>query len=83
MCVFCIAVDYPCGRLPPQETTNQSVVGQTRLVGANHCPKGECLWQVNTAAALRPVTCGGFVLWGAGDLTTNVSFSVVFISLVR
>ncbi|XP_070712025.1 coagulation factor VIIi [Pempheris klunzingeri] len=44
----CIAqVEYPCGRLPPQETgVNQSVVGLTRLVGSNHCPKGACPWQV-------------------------------------
>lgn len=31
---------------------NLSVVGQTRLVGANHCPKGECPWQVSTALPL-------------------------------
>ncbi|TKS65480.1 Coagulation factor VII [Collichthys lucidus] len=44
----CIAeVEFPCGQLAPQEIpVNQSVVGQTRLVGANHCPKGECPWQV-------------------------------------
>ncbi|XP_059183726.1 coagulation factor VIIi [Centropristis striata] len=44
----CVAqVEYPCGQLPPQETSlNQSVVGQTRLVGGNHCPKGDCPWQV-------------------------------------
>uniref|UniRef100_A0A8C4HB75 Coagulation factor VIIi n=1 Tax=Dicentrarchus labrax TaxID=13489 RepID=A0A8C4HB75_DICLA len=44
----CIAqVEYPCGRLAPQKTDlNQSVVGQTRLVGGNHCPKGACPWQV-------------------------------------
>ncbi|XP_038581517.1 coagulation factor VII-like isoform X1 [Micropterus salmoides] len=44
----CIAqVEYPCGQLPPRETgMNQSAVGQIRLVGANHCPRGECPWQV-------------------------------------
>ncbi|XP_030265547.1 uncharacterized protein LOC115576963 [Sparus aurata] len=54
-------VDYPCGRLPPQETTNQSVVGQTRLVGANHCPKGECLWQVLIQRNGRS-HCGGVLI---------------------
>ncbi|KAG7215628.1 hypothetical protein INR49_021983 [Caranx melampygus] len=40
-------VEYPCGQLAPQETgQNQSVVGQTRLVGSNKCPRGECPWQV-------------------------------------
>ncbi|XP_061635980.1 coagulation factor VIIi [Phyllopteryx taeniolatus] len=40
----CIAqVEFPCGQLAP---TNQSLMDQTRLVGANHCPKGECPWQV-------------------------------------
>ncbi|KAM7365845.1 hypothetical protein PAMP_016743 [Pampus punctatissimus] len=44
----CVAqVKYPCGQLVPQEAgTNQSVVVQTRLVGANHCPRGACPWQV-------------------------------------
>ncbi|XP_033471401.1 coagulation factor VIIi [Epinephelus lanceolatus] len=44
----CVAqVEYPCGQLPPQETgLNQTVVDQTRLVGSNHCPKGDCPWQV-------------------------------------
>lgn len=46
-----LAVEFPCGRLPPPESgPEQTVVGQTRLVGANHCPKGECPWQVSTAA---------------------------------
>ncbi|KAM9820244.1 uncharacterized protein ACB057_000846 [Neosynchiropus ocellatus] len=41
----CIAeVEFPCGELPP--SMDQSLIGQTRLVGANHCPKGECPWQV-------------------------------------
>ncbi|KAI3366179.1 hypothetical protein L3Q82_010006 [Scortum barcoo] len=41
------ALEFPCGRLPPKETSlNQTVVGQTRLVGSNHCPKGGCPWQV-------------------------------------
>ncbi|XP_068612363.1 coagulation factor VIIi [Brachionichthys hirsutus] len=40
-------VEYPCGKLAPEETgTNQSMSDQTRLVGASHCPKGECPWQV-------------------------------------
>ncbi|XP_061549902.1 coagulation factor VIIi, partial [Phycodurus eques] len=40
----CIAqVEFPCGQLAP---TNQSLTDQTRLVGANLCPKGECPWQV-------------------------------------
>ncbi|XP_029282995.1 coagulation factor VIIi [Cottoperca gobio] len=44
----CVAqVEFPCGQLPPQETSlNQSVVGQTRLVGGNSCPQGQCPWQV-------------------------------------
>ncbi|XP_023252161.1 coagulation factor VII-like [Seriola lalandi dorsalis] len=44
----CVAqVEYPCGQLAPQETgLNHSVEGQTRLVGANHCPRGQCPWQV-------------------------------------
>ncbi|GAA6227502.1 uncharacterized protein LOC108877172 [Lates japonicus] len=44
----CIAhAEYPCGQVAAQETgLNQSVVGQTRLVGSNHCPRGECPWQV-------------------------------------
>ncbi|XP_074483309.1 coagulation factor VIIi isoform X2 [Sebastes fasciatus] len=44
----CVAqVEYPCGQLPPQEPgQNQSVVDQTRLVGSNICPKGDCPWQV-------------------------------------
>lgn len=50
---FSVTVEYPCGQLPPPETgMDQGVVGQTRLVGANHCPKGECPWQVNTAVPL-------------------------------
>ncbi|XP_039998540.1 uncharacterized protein LOC120798357 [Xiphias gladius] len=40
-------VEYPCGQLAAQEKgLNQSIVGQTRLVGANHCPEGQCPWQV-------------------------------------
>nr|XP_057908092.1 uncharacterized protein LOC131104668 [Doryrhamphus excisus] len=40
----CVAqVEFPCGQLAP---ANQSMTGQTRLVGANQCPKGECPWQV-------------------------------------
>ncbi|XP_068586779.1 coagulation factor VIIi [Cebidichthys violaceus] len=44
----CVAqVEYPCGQLPPQDSgLNQSVVGQTRLVGGNQCPRGGCPWQV-------------------------------------
>lgn len=44
-------MEFPCGQLPPPEMgPEQIVLGQTRLVGANHCPKGECPWQVSTAA---------------------------------
>ncbi|XP_068165602.1 coagulation factor VIIi [Antennarius striatus] len=40
-------VAYPCGKVAPEETgMNQSMSGQTRLVGASHCPEGECPWQV-------------------------------------
>lgn len=47
--VFPISVAFPCGRPAPREPDlNQGVQGQTRLVGASHCPKGECPWQVNT-----------------------------------
>uniref|UniRef100_A0A665TXS7 Coagulation factor VII-like n=1 Tax=Echeneis naucrates TaxID=173247 RepID=A0A665TXS7_ECHNA len=44
----CVAqVEYPCGQLAPQDSgLNQTVVDQTRLVGANHCPSGDCPWQV-------------------------------------
>ncbi|KAF7660256.1 hypothetical protein LDENG_00285220 [Lucifuga dentata] len=42
----CVAqVEYPCGQLAPQEV-NISQTVQTRVVGANHCPAGECPWQV-------------------------------------
>ncbi|XP_029922468.1 coagulation factor VIIi [Myripristis murdjan] len=41
----CVAqVEFPCGQVPPEEPQNQTV--QTRLVGGNHCPHGECPWQV-------------------------------------
>ncbi|KAM9835984.1 uncharacterized protein ACBR49_019658 [Aulostomus maculatus] len=41
----CVAqVEFPCGQLAP--AMNQSLLGQTRLVGSNHCPRGECPWQV-------------------------------------
>ncbi|XP_056157546.1 uncharacterized protein LOC130131795 [Lampris incognitus] len=43
----CVArVQYPCGRIPPQPEGNQTMQSQTRLVGGNDCPKGECPWQV-------------------------------------
>ncbi|KAM4601682.1 uncharacterized protein ACJ7VT_019731 [Polymixia lowei] len=44
----CVAqVQYPCGLVPPEDPeVNHTVQGQTRLVGGNHCPKGECPWQV-------------------------------------
>ncbi|XP_041638110.1 coagulation factor VII-like [Cheilinus undulatus] len=44
----CVAeVEFPCGRRAPQEADlNQDVRVQTRLVGTNHCPRGECPWQV-------------------------------------
>nr|XP_046237811.1 coagulation factor VIIi isoform X2 [Scatophagus argus] len=59
----CVAqVEYPCGRLAPQEAgANQTVVGQTRLVGANHCPRGECPWQVLVQLHGRS-HCGGVLI---------------------
>ncbi|CAK6980426.1 uncharacterized protein LOC128354592 [Scomber scombrus] len=44
----CVAqVAFPCGQLQPQDSgVNQTVVSQTRLVGANHCRRGDCPWQV-------------------------------------
>uniref|UniRef100_A0A672YMM8 Coagulation factor VIIi n=1 Tax=Sphaeramia orbicularis TaxID=375764 RepID=A0A672YMM8_9TELE len=40
-------VQFPCGALVPLDLNQtQSVVGQTRLVGSTHCPRGECPWQV-------------------------------------
>ncbi|XP_068506011.1 coagulation factor X [Syngnathus scovelli] len=36
-------VEFPCGQLAP---TNQSMMGQTRLVGSDHSTKGELPWQV-------------------------------------
>uniref|UniRef100_H3CM83 Coagulation factor VIIi n=1 Tax=Tetraodon nigroviridis TaxID=99883 RepID=H3CM83_TETNG len=59
----CVAeVEFPCGRLPPPETgPEQPVVGQTRLVGASHCPKGECPWQV--LVQLHGLShCGGVLI---------------------
>lgn len=59
--MFSVTVEYPCGQLPPPETgMDQSVVGQTRLVGDNHCPKGQCPWQVNVLGPL-------FVLKGSAE----------------
>ncbi|XP_067439934.1 coagulation factor VIIi [Thunnus thynnus] len=59
----CIAqVEYPCGQLAPREASmNQSVVGLTRLVGANHCPRGECPWQVLVQLDGRS-HCGGVLI---------------------
>lgn len=49
------AVAYPCGYLPPLELgLEQSVSGQTRLVGSNHCSKGECPWQVKYVKHVTP-----------------------------
>ncbi|KAK5847412.1 hypothetical protein PBY51_016540 [Eleginops maclovinus] len=44
----CVAqVEFPCGQLPPKDPVpDQGLVGQTRLVGGNQCPPGECPWQV-------------------------------------
>uniref|UniRef100_A0A3Q1API5 Coagulation factor VIIi n=1 Tax=Amphiprion ocellaris TaxID=80972 RepID=A0A3Q1API5_AMPOC len=40
----CIAqVEFPCGQLVPEEPgLNQTDAVQTRVVGGNHCPPGEC-----------------------------------------
>lgn len=49
-----LSVEYSCRRLPPRETgPEQTMVGQTRLVGANHCPKGECPWLRSRLQARR------------------------------
>ncbi|XP_046887497.1 coagulation factor VIIi [Hypomesus transpacificus] len=41
----CVAqVQFPCGRIP--KPVNQTKETQTRLVGASHCPKGQCPWQI-------------------------------------
>uniref|UniRef100_UPI003AAB8208 coagulation factor VII-like n=1 Tax=Centroberyx gerrardi TaxID=166262 RepID=UPI003AAB8208 len=44
----CVAqVQVPCGQLVPEGADrNQTVRGQTRLVGSSRCPAGECPWQV-------------------------------------
>lgn len=61
--VCSVTVEYPCGQLPPPEKgMNQSIEGQTRLVGANHCPKGECPWQVNTERCLSWWWCRGKIM---------------------
>ncbi|XP_008292543.1 coagulation factor VIIi [Stegastes partitus] len=40
-------VEFPCGQLVPAESgRNQSDVVQTRVVGSDECPRGECPWQV-------------------------------------
>ncbi|CAB1429610.1 unnamed protein product [Pleuronectes platessa] len=59
----CIAqAEFPCGRLAPQETgLNQSLVGQTRLVGSNQCPTGACPWQVLVQLNLTS-HCGGVLI---------------------
>ncbi|KAM3585383.1 uncharacterized protein V6R79_016485 [Siganus canaliculatus] len=55
----CVAEEeFPCGRLVPQDT---GAGVQTRLVGGNHCPKGNCPWQV--LVQLRGQShCGGALI---------------------
>ncbi|KAM9334327.1 uncharacterized protein ABDE67_022055 [Symphorus nematophorus] len=59
----CLAdAEYPCGRPVPQDAgLNQSVVGQTRLVGASYCPRGQCPWQVLVLLHGRS-HCGGVLI---------------------
>ncbi|KAL6115092.1 uncharacterized protein ACO6RY_00025 [Pungitius sinensis] len=43
----CVAqVEFPCGQLPQEIGLNQTAGDQTRVVGGNHCPRGQCPWQV-------------------------------------
>uniref|UniRef100_A0A3P8W5M1 Coagulation factor VIIi n=1 Tax=Cynoglossus semilaevis TaxID=244447 RepID=A0A3P8W5M1_CYNSE len=44
----CVAdAEFPCGQVAPKNPAGtDSVVPQMRAVGSNHCPEGECPWQV-------------------------------------
>uniref|UniRef100_A0A3Q3WQT7 Uncharacterized protein n=1 Tax=Mola mola TaxID=94237 RepID=A0A3Q3WQT7_MOLML len=59
----CIAkVEYPCGQqYAPETGMDQGVVGLTRLVGGNYCPKGGCPWQV-LVQLHRQGHCGGALI---------------------
>ncbi|XP_076021924.1 coagulation factor VIIi isoform X2 [Genypterus blacodes] len=57
----CVAqVEYPCGRLAPQEV-NISPTVKTRVVGSNQCPPGNCPWQVLVQYNGRDL-CGGVLV---------------------
>ncbi|KAM6957990.1 uncharacterized protein LKV04_022126 [Tautogolabrus adspersus] len=59
----CVAQEeFPCGRVAPQETDlNQGVQDLTRQVGTDHCPRGECPWQVLVQLNGRS-HCGGVLI---------------------
>ncbi|XP_047432362.1 coagulation factor VII-like [Mugil cephalus] len=59
----CVAqVQYPCGQVAPEESEqNPTEVAQTRAVGGNHCPRGQCPWQVLVQLNGRS-HCGGILV---------------------
>lgn len=62
-------MQFPCGKVVPLNSgLNQSLVGQTRLVGFNLCPRGECPWQVLLELNGEP-HCGGVLVQSQWVLT--------------
>uniref|UniRef100_A0A8C5DEK1 Coagulation factor VIIi n=1 Tax=Gouania willdenowi TaxID=441366 RepID=A0A8C5DEK1_GOUWI len=59
----CVAnVEFPCGQIPVSDSqVEQSTDSETRIVGANHCPKGACPWQVLVQLSGRS-HCGGALI---------------------
>ncbi|XP_072305773.1 uncharacterized protein [Eucyclogobius newberryi] len=58
----CMAqVEFPCGQLVSDPGLNQTLGTQTRLVGSNQCPRGECPWQVLVELNRTP-HCGGVLI---------------------
>ncbi|KAM6893557.1 coagulation factor VII-like [Xenentodon cancila] len=55
-------VMYPCGRVvPPEPGLNQTAGPQGRVVEGNHCPEGECPWQVLVQLSGKS-HCGGVLI---------------------
>ncbi|KAK2857212.1 hypothetical protein Q5P01_005947 [Channa striata] len=79
-------VEFPCGRVAPKEKeTITDVLDLIGLMGGNHCPKGECPWQVLVQLNGRS-HCGGvlihpqWVITAAHCVSANVSNNLTVVA---
>ncbi|KAL1022075.1 hypothetical protein UPYG_G00021890 [Umbra pygmaea] len=58
----CVAqVQYPCGKIPVEDAGLNQNQPDIRAVGGNHCPKGQCPWQVLLQHKGNSL-CGGVIV---------------------